>query len=274
MQNAEEVVNSKTRMQDQYRITPALFKQLILPWLQRDHSAVRHLTNTGQFFRAAVPEADRLAALNMCRVFYQPKPASIESFAHCFEATPNVALQDQHTLVRVKIFGDSAQARSALINCYANKLSIAQQSTIGIEFFLRTPYSPDHTLRLQLWDTVGLETPAATQAHIKTADLVCYLCDSQNPNSLVSLASWLESLRPGLPDSSVVMVLMRNKSLCTSEQMQQLSQLAERHQIVACHEIDATPERTVKALDVGVRYFLQKSYHPAEAPNQSKCCVM
>lgn len=269
-------VESHIRMQ-QYKITQANFRQLILPFIRNDAGTMRNLSQSGQFFRQAIPEAIRNHALAMFRTFVQPRPATFEEISPNFKRD-----EDGLKLIKVVVLGDVDANKSQLICKYANTESdLAYKSTIGVDFKLKLISIGERVLQLQIWDTAGQERhKRIATSYLKDAKIIYYICDMQSPETFKSLERWIKGAQSVRPegDNVVDMILIKNKNLCTAAEMHHLQVLAETYNIVAYHAVEDNPAQVEKAFNVGVRYFLTHEF--ALAPKEqeevkvSKCCVM
>eukprot|EP00298_Acanthocystis_sp_HF-20_P011498 c19424_g1_i2.p1 GENE.c19424_g1_i2~~c19424_g1_i2.p1 ORF type:complete len:198 (+),score=91.86 c19424_g1_i2:82-675(+) len=122
-------------------------------------------------------------------------------------------MNDFDILCKIVVVGDSGVGKSCLIKRFAdNKFDDETQSTIGVDFAVKTMELEGRIWKLQIWDTAGQEKfRAIATSFYRGAHgvIVCY--DTTKPSSLDNVERWLQDIRK-YTDSHVPVVLVGTKT--------------------------------------------------------------
>lgn len=122
-------------------------------------------------------------------------------------------------LVRVIIVGDSGVGKtSLLVRFHENNFSFAQKTTIGVDYKAKEMSIEGETVKLQIWDTAGQERfRSMTAAFYNRAQGVIVAFDVTNPESFLSLGTWINDVKRDAPPGCFI-VLCANKTELPEDQ--------------------------------------------------------
>lgn len=111
-------------------------------------------------------------------------------------------------LLKIVIVGDSGVGKSSVLRQYAEKeFNDLSQSTIGIDFRIKTVQRDGKVFKLQIWDTAGQERfKGVVASYYRGAHAVILVYDVCNRPSFENLALWLSEVRQFGEDPRVVIV--------------------------------------------------------------------
>ncbi|CAJ0603356.1 unnamed protein product [Cylicocyclus nassatus] len=115
-------------------------------------------------------------------------------------------------IFKVVFVGDSAVGKTCFLHrfCY-NRFKPLFNATIGVDFTVKTINVGNRVVALQLWDTAGQERfRSITKQYFRKADGVLLLFDVTSEQSFLNVRNWIDSVRAGVEDSTV-MALVGNK---------------------------------------------------------------
>uniref|UniRef100_A0A7I4YNA3 EF-hand domain-containing protein n=1 Tax=Haemonchus contortus TaxID=6289 RepID=A0A7I4YNA3_HAECO len=124
----------------------------------------------------------------------------------------DVDLRTPDRIFKVVFVGDSAVGKTAFLHrfCY-NRFKPLFNATIGVDFTVKTITVGERVVALQLWDTAGQERfRSITKQYFRKADGVLLLFDVTSEQSFLNVRNWIESVRNGVEDSTVL-ALVGNK---------------------------------------------------------------
>lgn len=140
-------------------------------------------------------------------------------------STLEADLRTPDRIFKVVFVGDSAVGKT----CFLHRLSPSKSgiiddsrfchnrfkplfnATIGVDFTVKTIQLKDRIVALQLWDTAGQERfRAITKQYFRKADGVILMFDVTSEQSLLNVRNWVDSVRAGV-DESTVLCLVGNK---------------------------------------------------------------
>ncbi|ETN86759.1 Ras family protein [Necator americanus] len=119
-------------------------------------------------------------------------------------------------IFKVVFVGDSAVGKTCFLHRYVNKFCYNRfkplfNATIGVDFTVKTIKVGSRVVALQLWDTAGQERfRSITKQYFRKADGVLLLFDVTSEQSFLNVRNWIESVRAGV-DETTVMALVGNK---------------------------------------------------------------
>ena len=116
-------------------------------------------------------------------------------------------------LVRVIIVGDTGVGKtSLLVRFHENNFSLAQKTTIGVDYKAKEINIEGEIVKLQIWDTAGQERfRSMTAAFYNRAQGVIVAFDVTNPESFLSLGTWINDVKRDAPPGCFI-VLCANKT--------------------------------------------------------------
>ncbi|KAJ1292760.1 hypothetical protein BS78_01G015000 [Paspalum vaginatum] len=117
-------------------------------------------------------------------------------------------------LFKVVLIGDSGVGKSNLLSRFTrNTFSLDSKSTIGVEFATRTVQVEGKSIKAQIWDTAGQERyRAITSAYYRGAVGALLVYDVTKPATFENARRWLRELRDHADASTVVVMLVGNKT--------------------------------------------------------------
>ena len=126
---------------------------------------------------------------------------------------------DYDFLCKFIIVGDCHTGKTNIISQYTQKTfnkDIA--STIGVEFISKIIQYSNVKLKLQIWDTAGMEKyRGITRAYYRGAVGCLLVYDVSNQNSFYSVQNWLKEIRH--VSSDIKIILIGNKSDVTNREV-------------------------------------------------------
>jgi small GTP-binding protein len=97
---------------------------------------------------------------------------------------------------KIIVAGDTGTGKSSLILKFTeNSFSGSFNSTIGVDFRMKTFTVNGKTVRLYIWDTAGQERfRSITRSYYTTAEAIILAFDITNKETFITLPGWLEEL--------------------------------------------------------------------------------
>ena len=123
-------------------------------------------------------------------------------------------LSEEYDLMfKILLLGDSGVGKSSLLLRYTkNEFNIDMRSTIGVEFGLKFLKVDNFQLKVQIWDTAGMERyRSITSAYYKGAKGVIIVYDICRQKSFESVDKWIEDFK-SKADEDAVILLIGNKN--------------------------------------------------------------
>lgn len=105
----------------------------------------------------------------------------------------NNSSKSYQILFKIILIGDSGIGKTSLINRYVkNEFSEKHLCTIGVDFMMKTLEVNDVNIKLQVWDTAGMERyRQITTSYYKGANAAIIAFDLTNRKSFESLKYWI-----------------------------------------------------------------------------------
>ncbi|KAK0423998.1 hypothetical protein QR680_008451 [Steinernema hermaphroditum] len=115
-------------------------------------------------------------------------------------------------LFKVLLIGDTAVGKTSLLQRFADdSFSPSLNSTIGIDFKIKTVLIGGKKVKLQIWDTAGQERfDTITTSYYRGSHAILLVYDITNPYSFQNLEKWLRYINQ-YADDEVQKVIIGNK---------------------------------------------------------------
>jgi small GTP-binding protein len=112
-------------------------------------------------------------------------------------------------LVKILLIGDSGVGKSSLLIRYSeNTFTDNFSSTIGIDFRIKTIDVNDKRIKLQIWDTSGLERfKTVTGAYYRNVMGIFLVYDVSNIKSFQNINNWLKNVKKNASDEKCLMLI-------------------------------------------------------------------
>ena len=116
--------------------------------------------------------------------------------------------------VRYIIIGDSAVGKTNIIYRFIKgEFNNELESTIGVDFLSKNIKKDDIILKLQLWDTNGMEKfKSIRQNYYKNAACAIIVYDITNEKSFKSINDWIEECKNNAYNENLIIILVGNKT--------------------------------------------------------------
>ena len=196
--------------------------------------------------------------------------------------------------VKIGLFGDSSVGKTTIVNryknpdCDINKFS----STIGVDYALKNYVFEKYTIKLQIWDTAGIEKfQSITQSYYR--DLFCpiFFFSLNDYESFKNIKTWLTKYNNYKTGNAYKIFLIGNKSdldvtvpkneidkLCEEKFLiyrelnyTKIKEINEIFEEIAnnCHaELEINPEFNYS----GIKNNISNKIEINSIDNSSKCC--
>nr|XP_058949594.1 ras and EF-hand domain-containing protein homolog isoform X6 [Pocillopora verrucosa] len=137
---------------------------------------------------AEAPEGERGAAVGSDSL----SEASSNTPLHASVAESNVP----ERMYKLVLAGDAAVGKSSFIlRLCRNRFHSALNSTLGVDFQMKTLVVDDKTIAFQLWDTAGQERfRSIAKSYFRKADGVLLLYDVTCETSFINVRDWVEAI--------------------------------------------------------------------------------
>ena len=121
--------------------------------------------------------------------------------------------EEYDLMFKILLLGDSGVGKSSLLLRYTkNEFISDMRSTIGVEFGLKYLTIDNFQLKVQIWDTAGMERyRSITSAYYKGAKGVIVVYDICREKSFESVDKWIEDFK-SKADEDAVILLIGNKN--------------------------------------------------------------
>jgi len=115
-------------------------------------------------------------------------------------------------LVKALLIGDSGVGKSSILKRFVdNEAPTAHQSTIGVDFKIKTMEKDGKVVKLQIWDTAGQERfRTITRSYYRGAQAIVIVYDITNAESFNNVRGWMEDIDQ-YAAPNVTRVLVGNK---------------------------------------------------------------
>ena len=121
--------------------------------------------------------------------------------------------EEYDIMFKILLLGDSGVGKSSLLLRYTkNQFSADIRSTIGVEFGVKFLKIDNLQLKVQIWDTAGMERyRSLTSAYYKGAKGVIIVYDICRKKSFYNIDKWIDDFKSKADEDSVILVI-GNKS--------------------------------------------------------------
>ena len=126
----------------------------------------------------------------------------------------NAILSEEYDMMfKILLLGDSGVGKSSLLLRYTkNEFMPDMRATIGVEFGLKFLKIDNLQLKIQIWDTAGMERyRSLTSAYYKGAKGVIVVYDICRKKSFESIDRWIDDFKSKANEDAVIL-LIGNKS--------------------------------------------------------------
>ncbi|XP_054246706.1 EF-hand calcium-binding domain-containing protein 4A [Indicator indicator] len=112
-------------------------------------------------------------------------------------------------IFKVVFVGNSGVGKTSFIHRLCHGSFLAElNTTIGIDYQVKSLMVDDTQVALQLWDTAGQERfRSICRQYLRRADGILVMYDSTAQGSFAAVRSWMSSLQEGIEDGAVVFLL-------------------------------------------------------------------
>ncbi|XP_046843330.1 ras-related protein Rab-30-like [Xenia sp. Carnegie-2017] len=117
-------------------------------------------------------------------------------------------------IFKVLLVGDSGVGKTSLIRRFTRGYySETIGSTIGVDFCVKSIEIDGEMIKLQCWDTAGMETfRSLTRSYYGQADAVVLVYDLSDRKSFASIPQWLNDVKKHSRKKNIIKVLVGNKN--------------------------------------------------------------
>eukprot|EP00795_Rhopilema_esculentum_P012809 gene12809-3548_t len=124
----------------------------------------------------------------------------------------NENLGEPERMYKLVLAGDAAVGKSSFIlRLCKNRFYPSLNSTLGVDFQMKTLNVDGHTIALQLWDTAGQERfRSIAKSYFRRVDGVLLLYDVTSEQSFLNVRDWMESIQES-SNKPVPIMLCGNK---------------------------------------------------------------
>ena len=118
-------------------------------------------------------------------------------------------------MFKILLLGDSGVGKSSLLLRYTkNEFLTDMRSTIGVEFGLKYIKINNLQLKVQIWDTAGMERyRSITNAYYKGARGVIAVYDICRKKSFESVDKWIEDFKSKAEEDAVILLIGNKNDL-------------------------------------------------------------
>ena len=126
---------------------------------------------------------------------------------------PSQLTEEYDLMFKILLLGDSGVGKSSLLLRYTkHEFNVDMRSTIGVEFALKYLKIDNFQLKVQIWDTAGMERyRSITSAYYKGAKGVIIVYDICREKSFEDVDKWIEDFK-SKADEDAVILLIGNKN--------------------------------------------------------------
>ncbi|XP_054985475.1 ras-related protein Rab-19-like [Sorex araneus] len=165
---------------------------------------------------------------------------------------------------KVIVIGDSGVGKTCVVQTFAYGVyTDDQQSTIGLDFILRSMDIDGKKVKMQVWDTAGQEHfRTITRSYYRGVDAAIIAYDITRRSSFESVPHWIDDVKM-YGDADTVIMLMGTKSdLCERQQVpfEEACALAENFSLLDALETSAKESRNInEAFELMARLLIARN---------------
>lgn len=117
-------------------------------------------------------------------------------------------------IFKILLVGNSGVGKTSLIRRFSKGyFSETIGSTIGVDFCVKSLKIDGETIKLQCWDTAGMEEfKSLTKSYYGQADAVVLVYDLSDKKSFASIPQWLADVKKHTRKKNMIKVLVGNKN--------------------------------------------------------------
>ncbi|XP_054985494.1 ras-related protein Rab-19-like [Sorex araneus] len=169
---------------------------------------------------------------------------------------------------KVIIIGDSGVGKTCVLQHFATGVySAAQQSTISVDFILRSLDIDGKKVKMQLWDTAGQESYGAiTRSYYRRVDAAIIAYDVTRRSSFESVPHWIDEVKEYGATDTVIMLMGTKSDLCERRQVlfEEACAMAEKHGLLVALETSAKESRNInEAFELSAKALIARNSLPA-----------
>ncbi|XP_077983538.1 ras-related protein Rab-43-like [Glandiceps talaboti] len=176
---------------------------------------------------------------------------------------------------KVIIVGDATVGKSSVVQRFESGRFERQQSTIGVDFIVKTLSIDDKKVKLQVWDTAGQERyRTITQSYYNNANGVVVAYDITKRKTFDNLPEWIDDVKK-YAGEHIVLMLIGNKSDLPDREVdfRDAEALARYHDMCACLETSAKKSTNVMEAFVKMATELKKRHEQGSLSHSGKGTV-
>ncbi|KAK3518162.1 hypothetical protein QTP70_033261 [Hemibagrus guttatus] len=152
-------------------------------------------------------------------------------------------------LFKVILIGDTDVGKTSVIQRFkSGNFSERQQSTIGVDFIVRTLNIQGRKVKMQVWDTAGQERfRTITQSYYRSAHAAMITYDITRKSTFDSIPQWIQEMEQ-YGAANVLLAIIGNKCDLESEREVEFNEactLAKQKEIVVALETSAKEAQNV-----------------------------
>lgn len=140
-------------------------------------------------------------------------------------------------MFRIVIIGETGVDKSGLLRRFTKGIWMQQcDPTVGVDFDVKMVQADGHSIKLQIWDTSGIENfRTITRAYFKDAAGALLIFDITNHKTFDKIPEWMEDVEREAKPHTPVFVLIGSKS--NLDHLRQVSR-DEAETFAKSHKID------------------------------------
>ncbi|XKL64401.1 hypothetical protein PGB90_004487 [Kerria lacca] len=143
----------------------------------------------------------------------------------------NSSLQSNESfdfIFKIVLIGDCSTGKSCIVERFRNgTYNEPQPATVGVDFSIKTVCMHGKTIKLQIWDTAGMERfRTVTQSYYRSANGVIIVYDTTKRATFLNVQKWIDEARRNT-GSNVLLFLVGTKCDLEDEREVELSEAEE-----------------------------------------------